>query len=212
MFSSRFIENIEDGETYRAMVRAYDDFSAEDYCSVAPDRLFGNAAMPATGVEYAIAEMKRAASIGLRSVCLGSFPNGSGEPRPEDDAFWLAATEDRMAVTAHSAMGVRSNPFLVLQSARGIFDLQTALLSRTMPPPAFGIVRDPLVMRMCDLLGTDHVMWGSDFPHSVSSYPESRRWLEEIISAAPGSPPQAPTRPTLWRPGRAAGPWRWCGR
>jgi len=249
VFISRFIENIEDGEAYLAMVRAFNDFLAEDYCSVAPDRLIGNAVMPATGVEDAIAEMKRAASLGLRSVCLGSFPNGSGEPRPEDDAFWLAAIEERMAVTAHSAMGDRSNPLLV-QSARGTFDLQAALLSRTMPPPvvgivrmilsgvcdrvpdlriyfaetnaswipgllymiddsysifrhwygvdlamkpseyvwrhfSFGIVRDPLAMRMHDLLDTDHVMWGSDFPHSVSSYPESQRWLEEIFSAGP---------------------------
>jgi predicted TIM-barrel fold metal-dependent hydrolase len=46
----------------------------------------------------------------------------------------------------------------------------------------FGIVRDPLALRMRDLLRLDHIMWGSDFPHSVSSYPESRRWLDDIFS------------------------------
>ena len=46
MFISRFIENIADQEAYVAMVRAYNDFLVEDYCSVAPDRLLGNAIIP----------------------------------------------------------------------------------------------------------------------------------------------------------------------
>jgi len=249
VFISRFIENIEDGEAYVAMVRAFNDFLAEDYCAVAPDRLIGNAVIPASGIEDAMAELKRAREIGLRTVCLGSFPNGSGAPAPEDDLFWQAALDLQMPITAHSAMGDRSNPLLV-QSARGTFDLEMSMLSRTMPPPAvgmvrmilsgvldrfpdlriyfaetnaswipgllymlddsysifkhwygvelrmrpseyiwhhfsFGIVRDPLALRMRDLLDIDHIMWGSDFPHSVSSFPESRRWLDEIFSGCP---------------------------
>ncbi|HVM65774.1 MAG TPA: amidohydrolase family protein [Acidimicrobiales bacterium] len=246
VFISRFIENIEDREAYVAMVRAYNDFLAEDYCSVAPDRLIGNAIIPASGVEDAIGELKRARSIGLRSVTMASFPNGTGSPAPEDDAFWEAALEMGMPVTAHGTMGERGNPLLAA-SARGTFDLQTSLISRTMPPPvlcivrmvlsgvldrlpelriylaetnaswlpyalymiddsysifrhwygadlkmapseyawrhfSFGIVRDPLALRMRDLLHLDHIMWGSDMPHSVSSYPESRRWLDDIFS------------------------------
>ncbi|MGH2468017.1 MAG: amidohydrolase family protein, partial [Candidatus Limnocylindrales bacterium] len=140
VFISRFIENIEGRDAYLAMVRAFNDFLAEDYCSVAPDRLIGNAVIPASGVEDAVAELRRARQLGLRSVCLGSFPNGSGQPAPEDDGFWHLAMELEMPVTAHSAMGERSNPLLV-QSARGAFDLQMALLSRTMPPPVTGVVR-----------------------------------------------------------------------
>jgi predicted TIM-barrel fold metal-dependent hydrolase len=249
VFISRFIENIEDGEAYVAMVRAFNDFLAEDYCAVAPDRLIGNAVIPASGVEDAIAELKRARGIGLRSICLGSFPNGSGSPAPEDDLFWREAIELGMPITAHSAMGDRSNPLLV-QSARGTFDLEMSMLSRTMPPPvvgivrmilsgvldripelrvyfaetnaswipgllymlddsysifrhwygvdlamapseyvwrhfSFGIVRDPLALRMRELLDIDHIMWGSDFPHSVSSFPESARWLDEIFKGCP---------------------------
>jgi predicted TIM-barrel fold metal-dependent hydrolase len=249
VFISRFIENIEDGEAYVAMVRAFNDFLAEDYCAVAPDRLIGNAVIPASGVEDAIAELKRARGIGLRSICLGSFPNGSGAPAPEDDLFWREAIELGMPITAHSAMGDRSNPLLV-QSARGTFDLEMSMLSRTMPPPvvgivrmilsgvldripelrvyfaetnaswipgllymlddsysifrhwygvdlamapseyvwrhfSFGIVRDPLALRMRELLDLDHIMWGSDFPHSVSSFPASARWLDEIFEGCP---------------------------
>jgi predicted TIM-barrel fold metal-dependent hydrolase len=249
VFVTRFIENIEDREAYVAMVRAYNDFLAEDYCSVAPDRLIGNALIPASGIEDAVAELKRAHALGLPSVCMVSFPNGSGQPAPEDDAFWTAALELGMPLSAHGTMGERGNPLLT-QSARGTFDLQTAMVSRTMAPPvlciarmilsgvldripelriylaetnaswipgvlymmddsykifrhwygvdlamapseyawhhfSFGIVRDPLALRMRDLLHVDHIMWGSDFPHSVSSFPESRRWLDEIFAGCP---------------------------
>jgi len=49
VFISRFIENIEDVEAYVAMVRAFNDFLAEDYCAVAPDRLIGNAVIACIG-------------------------------------------------------------------------------------------------------------------------------------------------------------------
>ena len=37
------IDSISDKDAYRALVRAYNTFLAKDYCSVAPDRLIGNA-------------------------------------------------------------------------------------------------------------------------------------------------------------------------
>ncbi len=251
VFITRFIENIEDREAYVAMVRAFNDFLAEDYCAVAPDRLIANAVIPVSGLEDAIGELKRTHSLGFRSIALTSFPNGTGEPDPEDDQFWHAAMELGLAITAHAALGDRSNPLLV-QSARGAFDLPSSMLSRTMPPPltgmvrmmlsglldripelrlyfaetnaswipghfymvddsygifrewfgvdlamkpseymwkhfSFGIVRDPLALRMHELLDLDHIMWGSDFPHSVSSYPESHRWLDEIFATTPAA-------------------------
>jgi uncharacterized protein len=227
------------------MVRAYNNFLAEDFCAVAPDRLIGNAVMPATGVDDAIGELKRVKDLGLRSVCLGPFPNGTGSPTPDDDRFWEAAIEIGMPVTAHATMGDRAHPLLV-QSATGKFDLTLSMMSRTVPPPVmamvqmvvsgvfdripelqiylaetnaswmpgvlfmmddsyqlfrhwygvdlaiapseyasrhlwFGIVRDPVAMRMRDLLPVDRLMWGSDFPHSVTSFPESQRWLDDIF-------------------------------
>jgi uncharacterized protein len=249
VFITRFIEHIDDREAYLAMVRAYNDFLAEDYCSVAPDRLIGNAVIPGSGVEDAIAELKRARTIGLRSICLASFPNGTGTPSPDDDAFWEAALEMGMPITAHATMGDRSHPLLV-QSATGKFDLTMSMMSRTVPPPVlaltqmiakgvldripelqiylaetnaswmpgvlymlddsyelfrhwygvelsrapseyvaehffFGIIRDPLALKMRDLLPVERLMWGTDFPHSVSSFPRSREWLETIFEGVP---------------------------
>ncbi len=245
VFISRFIENIEDRTAYLAMVHAFNDFLVEDYCSVAPDRLIGNVVIPSTGIDDAVDELKRAKANGMRSVCLSTFPNGTGEPSPEDDQFWHTALDLEMPLTAHAFIGDRANPLLI-QSARGLFNLEMSMLSRVIPPPAvamvrmvlsgvfdripeleiylaetnaswipgalymiddsyqifrhwygvdlarkpseyvwkhfhFGIVRDPLSMRMRDLLDLDHIMWGSDFPHSVSSFPKTSQWLDEIF-------------------------------
>ena len=49
----------------------------------------------------------------------------------------------------------------------------------------FGIVRDPLALRMRDLLPVERLMWGTDFPHSVSSFPRSREWLDRIFDGVP---------------------------
>ena len=249
VFISRYIANIADKDAYLAMVRAYNTFLAEDYCSVAPDRLIGNAVIPITGTEDAIAEMKRVKSLGLRSICLAQFPAGELTPTADDDVFWHAALEEGMSITAHGGLGDRMSPLMVA-SATGQFDLVTSLVSRTFPGPTavianmvvsgafdripelriylaetnaswmpavfymmddsyelfrdwygvhlalkpseyarehfrFGIVRDPLALKMRDLLPAEDLMWGTDFPHSVTSYPRTREWLEIIFGDVP---------------------------
>jgi predicted TIM-barrel fold metal-dependent hydrolase len=249
VFISRYIANIADKDAYLAMVRAYNTFLAEDYCSVAPDRLIGNAVIPITGTDDAITEMKRVKSLGLRSICLAQFPAGDLTPSADDDVFWHAALEEGMAITAHGGLGDRMSPLMVA-SATGRFDIVTSLVSRTFPGPTavianmvvsgtfdripelriylaetnaswmpavfymmddsyelfrdwygvhlemkpseyarehfrFGIVRDPLALKMRDLLPAEDLMWGTDFPHSVTSYPRTREWLEIIFDGVP---------------------------
>jgi predicted TIM-barrel fold metal-dependent hydrolase len=49
----------------------------------------------------------------------------------------------------------------------------------------FGIVRDPLSVQMRSFLPVETLMWGSDFPHSVSSFPETKKWLSIIFDGVP---------------------------
>jgi predicted TIM-barrel fold metal-dependent hydrolase len=49
----------------------------------------------------------------------------------------------------------------------------------------FGIVRDPFALKHRDDLPVHNLMWGSDFPHSVGSFPESRKWVEIIFGDVP---------------------------
>ena len=93
--------NMQDDAAYRAAVRAYNDWLAEEYCPVAPDRLIGMAVIPWTNLDDALAELTHAAETGLKGVMLGVFPSGKVYPSAEDDRFWAAAREMNMPVTVH---------------------------------------------------------------------------------------------------------------
>jgi predicted TIM-barrel fold metal-dependent hydrolase len=93
--------NMQDDGAYRAAVRAYNDWLAEEYCPVAPDRLIGMAVIPWTNLDDALAELTHAAETGLKGVMLGVFPSGKVYPSAEDDRFWAAAREMSMPVTVH---------------------------------------------------------------------------------------------------------------
>jgi predicted TIM-barrel fold metal-dependent hydrolase len=97
----RLWRSIADDDAYRAVVRAYNDFLAEDYCSVAPDRLIGVGVIPWTGLDDAIEEMEHCVQQELKAVVLGTFPSGKGQPTAEDDRFWAAALDTGIAVTIH---------------------------------------------------------------------------------------------------------------
>ncbi len=45
----------------------------------------------------------------------------------------------------------------------------------------FSFIRDPLALKLRNVVPTEILMWGSDFPHSVGSFPESQAWLDEIF-------------------------------
>lgn len=104
---------IKDDAAYKAVVRGYNDWLAEEYCSYAPDRLIGLGILPWSTVDDAIAEMEHCARLGFKGVLLSGFPNGHGYPSLEDDRFWAAALEMKMPVTVHIDLdrtGERAGP------------------------------------------------------------------------------------------------------
>ena len=101
--------SISHDEVYKAVIRGYNDWLGEEYCSVAPDRLIGMGVIPITNVDDAIAEMEHCKRLGLKGILLGALPNGKGYPTPEDDRFWAAAVDMEMPVTVHVSFD-RSGP------------------------------------------------------------------------------------------------------
>jgi predicted TIM-barrel fold metal-dependent hydrolase len=98
--------NISHDDVYKAVIRAYNDWLAEEYCAVAPDRLLGMGVIPQTNIDDAVAELEHCAKQGLKGILLGNFPSGKDYPTPEDDKFWAAALATGMTVTVH----VKFNP------------------------------------------------------------------------------------------------------
>jgi predicted TIM-barrel fold metal-dependent hydrolase len=44
---------------------------------------------------------------------------------------------------------------------------------------------DAVGIRLRDIIGVDNMMWGSDYPHSESTFPQSRKILAEILAGVP---------------------------
>ena len=65
---------------------------------------------------------------------------------------------------------------------------------------------DAIGIRLRDVIGVDNIMWGSDYPHSESTFPQSRKILAEILAGVrttnrPRSPAATPPACTIltWR-------------
>ena len=243
VFVARFIESISDKDIYLSIVQAYNTWQIEQYTSVAPDRLIGNALIPVSGLEHAVLELERAHRLGFKSVQLQQYPNGSGAPKPEDDRFWEKALELGIALSPHLNFGGvvwRGDPrsdtslwsaeaamsqhapmapgaTLAQMIVHGVFDrfpqlrLYFAELNCAYIPgmlyymdrnyhefndwfhvslkkePSeyilehcmFGMIRDVPVLHMGDLIPLDHFVWGTDFPHSVGTFPNSAQFIKE---------------------------------
>jgi predicted TIM-barrel fold metal-dependent hydrolase len=81
-------------------VRAYNEWLAE-FCADSGGRLSGLGVMPTTGVDDALAELEQAVSFGHRGFLLSSFPNGSRDPEPDDEAFWGAVEASGLPAVVH---------------------------------------------------------------------------------------------------------------
>ena len=93
-----------DRNTALAIVRAFNDYMAEEYCVVDPDRLIGLGNIPSIGIDDAIAEMEHCKKVGVKGVWLTTFPSGKGFHMPEDDKFWAAAIDMDMPLVVHTSL------------------------------------------------------------------------------------------------------------
>jgi predicted TIM-barrel fold metal-dependent hydrolase len=46
---------------------------------------------------------------------------------------------------------------------------------------------DAVGIRLRDVIGVDNMMWGSDYPHSESTFPQSQKILSEILEGVPAA-------------------------
>jgi predicted TIM-barrel fold metal-dependent hydrolase len=100
-----FWRGIQNDDAYRAVVRAYNDWLAEEYCAYAPERLIGVGVIPITKLDDAVTELEHCRNIGLKAVAIDSFPAGHRYPMPADDRFWAAAVDLGTALTIHVEFG-----------------------------------------------------------------------------------------------------------
>jgi predicted TIM-barrel fold metal-dependent hydrolase len=86
---------------HNVMVRAYNDWLSE-YCSHAPERLGGVAAIPNRGVPEAVAEIERVAGMpGFIGLLLSCYPHGDTVISPDDDPVWAAVEASGLPIAIH---------------------------------------------------------------------------------------------------------------
>jgi predicted TIM-barrel fold metal-dependent hydrolase len=105
-----FWRGIQSDDAYRAVIHAYNEFLAEEYCAVDRDRLLAMPVMPSTGVEDAVKELEYCKKAGLKGVALSAFPSGKSFPTASDDRFWAAAADHEMPVSVHIGFIGREGP------------------------------------------------------------------------------------------------------
>ncbi len=99
----RMFRDSKDDDFYKCMISTYNEYLAEEYMAVAPDRLFPQGSLPTTSIEDSVRELEHCAKLGLKGVTLQTFPSGRGFPSPEDDRFWAAALDLNVALAVHGA-------------------------------------------------------------------------------------------------------------
>lgn len=263
----KFWRRIEDDGAYKAVVRAYNTWLAEEYCAVDPARLIGVGVLPLVNdAEAVIEELEFCAQAGFKTVLLQGFPTGKAYPSEDDDRFWSRALELKMPVSVHVDLergGERKGPLfrypnesedlmkklthdLVDQVGRfgpvrgngsiaavqwvlsGLFDrfpslriffaenqigwipffLQGAdvrydrhrhwadrllgLKPMKRPPSEYirehfywGFQFDRVGVELRHKINVDRLMWGSDFPHQESDWPESLKIIEKNFAGVP---------------------------
>ena len=98
----KFWRRIENNDAYKATVRAYNSWLAEEYCAADRDRLVGVGILP-LGCEITdvIDELNYCHRAGLKTVLLQGFPSGQAYPSDRDDRLWARALELHMPISVH---------------------------------------------------------------------------------------------------------------
>ena len=114
-----FWRGIKNDDAYLAMVRAYNNFLAEEYCAVDRDRLVALGAIPTHSVDAAVKEMEYCAKAGLKGMMLNTFPSGKSFPTAEDDRFYAAALDLKMPLSVHVSMQLPDGPLFKYEKDPG---------------------------------------------------------------------------------------------
>lgn len=203
--------NITDDEPYLAVVRAYNDFVAEEYAGFAPERFFPIGVIPMSTLDGALEELDHCSELGLKGVMLSAFPSGKGHPSDEDDTFWSAALNLDMPVTIHVDLdrsGPRGGPLVVYPKTARILTDFTWQVSRFAQRGAVNAVQ-MMLAGVFDRLPTlrvfmaeNQIGWVPTFMTVADErYDRHLGWAQELLGyegLADGHPSDYIRRHILW--------------
>jgi predicted TIM-barrel fold metal-dependent hydrolase len=123
----RFYPEAHDQDLALVCLQAYNDHLLEEWCAVAPDRIFGAAILPLHRMDDAVRELERVVAMGARAVAFSENPTVLGLPSIHTD-YWdplfAAAQEMRIPLCTH----IGSSSRLVSTSPDAPVTVQVTLL------------------------------------------------------------------------------------
>ncbi len=232
----------QDAGFQEACFQVYNDWLTE-YCTAAPDRLWGVAMISAYNIDHAVRELERAKKAGLRGALIWQYPPNDALSFFSDhyERFWGAAQDLGMPINLHIVTGpsarrrppvmtaiqrsrasVNENTF---EACESLFDLIFSGVLERFPRLKFVIVENdigwlpfwlfkadksfgsrgkdlPIKMLpseyfnrqvyatfLNDPVGAfflsrgkvDNFMWSSDYPHGITTWPNSRKVIAEDL-------------------------------
>jgi len=132
-FALELFQTTEDRALALALIKAYNDWHIDQFCAAAPDRFIPMAGLPLFDINEAVAELRRTAAKGARTVTIPGLPHQLGFPNVLDDYWtplWAAADELRIPLSIHiSALSTTGSEHLTLDSPIGAFLTKVGLAS-----------------------------------------------------------------------------------
>src|SRR4029079_9747979 len=117
-------------------LQTYNDYLLDEWCAVAPDRLFGAAILPLGDLDDAVRELERVIDRGAAAIAFSENPTVLGLPSVHTDHWdplWAVASEAGVPVCMHigssSRMTTTSDdaPPTVLVSLNGVNSMMAAV-------------------------------------------------------------------------------------
>ena len=201
------IAAIPDEELRWASIAAYNDWLAE-FCSTAPERLVGLALIRIEEPEKAVAELRRAAGMGLRGAVINAMPDTAGaEPifSPRYEPLWSAAEEAGVPLSLHIGhcrslgpiaaaaarpeAGQSGNPLSSAGSATGLAEMFFTMVCLDMAEPVSLLIFSGVLERHPDLrfvIAESGIGWIPFVLERMDyTFNRHRLWMKSGISEKP---------------------------
>src|SRR4051812_26770446 len=98
----------DDDDFVRAGIEAYNQFLWDEFCAPDRTRLVGMAQIGSTGIDDAVATLRKAKATGFHGVIISCWPSADDDISDVDDAFWAAAQDEGLPVCIHINLVSRS--------------------------------------------------------------------------------------------------------
>ncbi len=125
LYPTSMLTWVDDTDLFAAACRAYNNW-LHDYCSAAPNRLYGVGMVPLQDTERAVAEMRRCIDdLDFKAIMLrpAAYRGTKKLNHPEYDGFWRAASELGCPIGIHpSPHGDMPNACSLLGLSEGVTD------------------------------------------------------------------------------------------